>query len=391
MATPPIATSTPVSQRLFFLDWLRVLAFAALVLYHVGMYYVLWDFHVKSPFATAALHPWMKLTEPWRMSLIFMLSGAATALMLSRGVSWDLLRQRSRFLLLPLLCGVVFVVPPQPFFEAVQKFSYQGSFLDFLVLYFGHYNGFCSSGHCLVLPTWNHLWFLPYLWLYTTMLFLLIAVLPSFLVHSARLLQRVLTGPFLLALPIAFLFLIRLALVHRYPSSHALIGDWFNHAVYFTMFLAGAAFAVSSQIWLRLEKSRWAAFIIAITFWAWLVWVRPGGIVEHAVVATFQWSAIVTCFGFAGRHLSFDHSLRPHLTEAVFPVYILHQTISIAASQLLLPLHLPPGVEALVLVSLTFLLSFYGFLLLRRAAVLRPWFGMRTSSLVTPSAPKAAA
>ena len=390
MVSPTIAKSNPVSQRLYFLDWLRVLAFTALVLYHVGMYYALWDFHVKSPFATAALHPWMKLTEPWRMSLIFMLSGAATAHMLSRGITWGLLRQRSRFLLFPLLCGIVFVVPPQPFFEVIQKFAYQGSFLDFLTLYFGRYNGFCSTGHCLVLPTWNHLWFLPYLWLYTAILFLLIAVFRSFLVQTASLFQRVLVGPFLFALPITFLFLIRLALVHRYPSSHALIGDWFNHVVYFAMFLGGAAFAASFQIWARLEQSRWVAVTIAFIFWAWLVWVRPGGIVEHAVVATFQWSAIVACTGFARRYLSFDHSLRPLLTEAVFPVYILHQTILITASQVLLPLRLPPRVEAPVLVSLTLFLSFCGYLLLRRTAVLRPWFGMRPPLLVARSAPKAA-
>ena len=36
------------SQRLFFLDWLRIGAFALLVLYHVGMYYVSWSWHVKS-------------------------------------------------------------------------------------------------------------------------------------------------------------------------------------------------------------------------------------------------------------------------------------------------------------------------------------------------------
>ena len=43
----------PRSDRLYFLDWLRVAAFGLLVLYHVGMYYVSWDWHVKSPFSAA--------------------------------------------------------------------------------------------------------------------------------------------------------------------------------------------------------------------------------------------------------------------------------------------------------------------------------------------------
>ena len=42
-------------QRRHDLDWVRVCAFALLVLYHVGMYYVTWDWHVKSPAASEAL------------------------------------------------------------------------------------------------------------------------------------------------------------------------------------------------------------------------------------------------------------------------------------------------------------------------------------------------
>ena len=49
--------------RRYDLDWVRVLAFGALVLYHVGMYYVSWDWHVKSPHAGEALEPVMLLTS----------------------------------------------------------------------------------------------------------------------------------------------------------------------------------------------------------------------------------------------------------------------------------------------------------------------------------------
>jgi len=124
MNSPP-DSDTP--QRLFFLDWLRIIAFVTLVFYHVGMYYVTWDFHVKSPFAGHGLEPWMKLTEPWRMSLLFVVSGAATAHLFKCGATGTLLRARSRFVLLPLLCGVVLVVPPQSYLEVMQKWDYAGS------------------------------------------------------------------------------------------------------------------------------------------------------------------------------------------------------------------------------------------------------------------------
>ena len=44
-------------QRLFSLDWVRIIAFAVLVLYHVGMYCVTWDFHIKSLHASTLLEP----------------------------------------------------------------------------------------------------------------------------------------------------------------------------------------------------------------------------------------------------------------------------------------------------------------------------------------------
>ena len=61
------------TQRLYFLDWLRIGAFALLVLYHVGMYYVTWPWHVKSADASAALEPFMRLSSPWRLSLLFLI------------------------------------------------------------------------------------------------------------------------------------------------------------------------------------------------------------------------------------------------------------------------------------------------------------------------------
>lgn len=374
--SPPI-TST---DRLYFLDWLRILAFAALIVYHVGMYYVSWDFHVKSPFAGPVLEPWMKLTEPWRMSLLFMVSGAATSYMLKGGPSLALVRRRSVHLLLPLMCGVVFVVPPQSYFEVVQKFGYAGSYLDFLRLYFSGYRGFCSNGHCLTLPTWNHLWFLPYLWVYTLLSFSVVALWPATLQVASRFIDAAFRGVMLMIIPIALLLLVRLTLFDQFPSTHALFGDFFNHAVYLGMFVVGAVFAASKTMWERLASMRWLALVLAATFWSVLVVIRPAKPLEHIVVAIYQWSALVAAFGFSKTYLNRDSPLRSRLTEAVFPIYILHQTIIVVGSRLLLPLHLQPAVEGPVIIIATFLLSYAGYEIVRRVAVLRPWFGLKAAN-----------
>lgn len=372
-------------RRLFFLDWLRILAFGALIVYHVGMYYVTWNFHLKSPFASHTLEPWMRLTEPWRMSLIFMISGAAIALMLRRAPPLPLLRQRSRRLLLPLLAGVLVVVPPQAYLEVMQKFTYTGSYLDFLKLYFTHYQGFCQGGHCLILPTWNHLWFLPYLWLYTAALLGCVALWPGCLRAIGVWLARALTGWGLLVWPVVLIFLVRWQLSARFPATHALLDDWFSHVLYAPMFEAGAAFAIQGTVWTRLEQGRRVSLVLALAGWALLVGMQPHGWLGYTLVAVFQWHALVAAFGYARRYLNRDGAWRVRLNEAVFPVYIVHQTILLLAAWVLRSLAWHPMLEGPLLVFITLSLSFASYEVIRRIGPLRPWFGLSSARVDRPT------
>ncbi len=381
------STSEP-SARLYFLDWARIAAFVLLVLFHVGMYYVTWDWHVKSPHASAALEPWMRLLEPWRMGLLFLVSGAATSIMLARsGASTGWLRRRSNRLLLPLLIGIVIVVPPQSYFQVVEKFNYDGSLLDFLKLYFTAYGGFCSDGDCLKLPTWNHLWFLPYVWFYTLALWTLQRWRADALDRLTAGASRALAGVGLLLAPIACLALARILLLTRFGSTHALIDDWHNHAAYAMLFVLGVALARQPALFERMAVQRWRALLVALLCWGLLnlyfghygehlappLWLRHGQRIVHACL---QWTAIVAVLGFARRHLNRDHRWRSPLNEAVFPLYILHQTIIVLGAVALRPLQLPPAIEAMLLIVLTFGLALLGWQLLRRVGPLRPWFGM---------------
>ena len=64
--------------RRYDLDWLRVLAFGLLILYHTGMYYVAdWGWHIKSDVTSETLKYFMRLVNPWRMPLLFLVSGVS--------------------------------------------------------------------------------------------------------------------------------------------------------------------------------------------------------------------------------------------------------------------------------------------------------------------------
>jgi glucan biosynthesis protein C len=265
-----MSPAAPTSPRLYFLDWLRIAAFGLLVLYHVGMYYVSWDWHVKSPHAGTALEPWMMLSSPWRLGLLFLVSGAASSLMLARAPDRFLAR-RSQRLLLPLLAGMAVIVPPQTYFELVHHFGYAQGWGDFLRRYFSGDPSFCRAGGCLKMPTWNHLWFVAYLWVYTAVLAALLRWRPGLLDAGARQLGLQPGLLSLVVLPVAVLAVSRMALLTRFPPTHALVGDLYNHVLYGSLFAAGAVLARCPAAWARMEGWRWPALAFSLATWALLV------------------------------------------------------------------------------------------------------------------------
>jgi glucan biosynthesis protein C len=375
--------------RLFFLDWVRIIAFLLLILYHVGMYYVSWDWHVKSPFASDALEPFMILSSPWRLSLLFLISGVASSFMLTRIGAGTFMRQRSVRLLVPLIFGMLVIVPPQPYFEVIEKFAYAGSYADFMRVYLSGNGGFCTHEKCLDLPTWNHLWFVAYLWVYTLLLGSAIMMLGQRFERIASRVTSFLGGWKLIALPVLVLGLVRIGLSSQFPSTHNLTWDWYNHANYLIMFGLGAMFARSSGIWQQMDALRLHAIGIALAAWGALIIyfsladiLEPLPYFEHLrlvmrmVYMLCAWSAIVAVCGFAHRHLNRDGASRRYLTEAVFPVYIVHQTLIVSIAHLIKPARIAPATEGMILVVLTLCISFGVFEIVRRIHVLRPLFGL---------------
>ena len=381
------------------LDWVRVCAFGLLVLYHVGMYYVTWDWHVKSPHASETIEPLMMLTSPWRLSLLFLVSGAASAFLFGK-TPRGFLRTRSWRLLVPLVFGMLVVVVPQPYYEVVEKLpgGYTGGYLAFYARYLAGDGSFCRDGDCLDLPTWNHLWFVAYLWVYTVVLWLLLR-LPSKLVEWVRQhLGTLLSGPGVLIWPALLLIVVRIALVGRFESTHALVGDWYNHAQYLPLFLLGFLVARTASVWESLQRLRWIAFWLAIAGYVFIVWYFFGSgytdetnpppdllrMAQRLAWGINQWASIAAILGFAHRLAPGDSLALRYLTQAVFPVYILHQTVIVVAAHNLKPLAIPPLLEGPLLIVLTFVACFGGYEIIRRAGWLRPLFGLKRRESALP-------
>ena len=152
------------SARRGDLDWLRVLAFALLILYHSGMAWSGWSWHLNSPDDASWLREAMRFVNRWRMPLIFVVSGAAIGLALGRKTPGAFTIDRLRRLALPLAFGMLVLVPPQVYLERLHLGQFHGSFLAWLPHAFE--GGAYPRGNI----SWHHLWFVAYVLVLTFVL-----------------------------------------------------------------------------------------------------------------------------------------------------------------------------------------------------------------------------
>ena len=214
-----MASRIPTARR-FDLDWVRIIAFLLLIFYHVGMLYVSWGFHVKSTHRITALEPLMLVLNPWRLTLLFLISGAATRFMWDGRSAAVLAGRRVQRLLPPLIFGMLVIVAPQSYLQAIEQKGYTGDFPTFYwQQYLAFSRQFCDRG-CVILPTYNHLWFVFYLLAFTLLLCALIALAPAAIGRLERAWLR-LGSAGVLIVPAATLALLRFLLVRRYPETYS--------------------------------------------------------------------------------------------------------------------------------------------------------------------------
>jgi hypothetical protein len=391
------------SERRVDLDWVRIAAFGLLIFYHVGMLYVSWGFHIKSAHRITALEPLMLTLNPWRLALLFLVSGVATRFMLLKYAVRLLLRARSARLLIPLIFGMLVIVPPQAYDQIVESLGYPAGFLDFYQRhYFAFGAQFCRPGPCILLPTWNHLWFVAYLWIYTMALGAVLIAAPRLLDWIERKLASVLSSGWLLIVPSIAFAAYRLVLLPNFPSTHAMFGDCYNHAVYATAFLLGFLLARADGFWNAIEQQRRRALLLAAAFFlVFLVlrWTRDSATPPSLLLklcggmayGCYQWLGIAAVLGFARRWLTADSAVRRYLTDAIFPYYIVHQTAIIMIAHELHGLDLSAGLEAGIVISGTLATCVVTYEVVRRITVLRPLFGLRVSAFqqAVPARPAA--
>ncbi|HET6524774.1 acyltransferase family protein [Sphingopyxis sp.] len=373
------------AARHYGMDWLRIGAFALLILYHIGMFFVPWGWHVKiDPVIDWVAIP-MFATNGWRLPLLFLVSGYASAALAAKlGGAGAFARSRSARLLVPLAFGILIVIPPQPWIELVGQHGYDHGFPHF----WAHdYFRFGSLGG-IILPTWQHLWFVVYLWVYTMLAALLLAALPA--AARARIADgaaRLLSGWGLLIVPMLW-WLAVYAAFPGHEETHALFDDGPSHLHYLMAFAAGWLLRVRPILFESVARCWKAAALLALLAFvpvAWVEWTWPGDtraphwpiILFHVARQVQGWATIVALVGIADRWWNRDHPQRAMLAEAVFPFYIVHQTIIVVVGWWLLQARVAALPSFLILIAATVIGCWLFYAIGRSIGWLRPLIGLQ--------------
>jgi glucan biosynthesis protein C len=370
------------TERYEFLDWLRVIAIFVLLFFHTGMLFVGWGWHITNAETIPALRLPMDIAHRLRMPLLFLIAGAGMWFALRRRSGGALIGERTLRLFVPLVVGMLLIVPPQVFVERIAHGEFSGGYLEFMTQRVFQFKPYPAGDF-----SWHHLWFIAYLFAYVLLL------APLLLWWRNRCARRPAPRPglwlFALSLPLGINEAI---LKPIFPETHNLTSDWyiFNHYLLLTAY--GFLLASMNGAWDWMAAKRRATLAFALILSVVGLTLLETGVIPRDTPADsvfaniFTWVWLMTFIGYGRAHLSFGNRFIAWARDASYPVYILHQTVIIVLAYFVIQEPWTPWTKyGVVLVgTLVSCVAIYE-LLLKRFTVLRVMFGIRihASNLTT--------
>ena len=390
------------------LDLMRMFVVVGLVFFHSARVFDTGDFYVKNEPTSEIVSICISFAALWGMPLLFVIAGMGIWFSLRSRTAKEFAQERIRRLLVPLVFGVLVIVPPQVWSELRGDPAYQESYWRFLTRFFDvefRPSGFpflMGDDRSTGLFEWGHLWFLVLLFVFSLALLPLIWYLrrPSGLRILDRLAEKVDRFWVVLAggIPLAFFDAVR-------GSEEAWAG-W-NRYSYAVFILYGYTIASDRRFGSSLRQHRKkaltlgvATFVVVGTLFA-LGSESEGAdlLVDYDVISVAMrafkglsgWLWVVAIMGLATGSAKEPQvadkvnqgptpldRIGAYTSEAVLPIYVLHQTVIVLLAFHIVawPIHGILKYIALCLISLVIIVAIYD-VAVRRTRPTRFLFGMK--------------
>jgi peptidoglycan/LPS O-acetylase OafA/YrhL len=390
--------STPGSNRLHYLDWLRVLAILMVFLFHAVHPFDFGDWQVKNVNQSEILTTILLLLSIWGMPFFFLVAGAGSWLALQKRTGHQYLRERFYRLLIPFIVGFILFSPLEYYCENLNKMQrgMQTSFQGFLST-FSTFNPLLLRFPGLS-PRWMgfgyHLWFLGFLFcfaLITLPIFLWLKKRPgvSLLSCMAKLCEHR-GGLLLFIIPMV---VVKVILAPLFPLEH----DWADFIFQMCFFALGYILFADERFTSAIRRDWWILLTIPTVIVLGLLgiylagipvlsWSETPGIPQFYLLQIFI-SIIAVCYSltmlYIGmRFLDFSNRWLRYGQEAALPFFVLHQPVIIVIAFFVVQWNADILVKLPVVVLSSFAVTAGLYeLIVRRINPLRLMFGMKSQIL----------
>ncbi|MFB6342923.1 acyltransferase family protein [Saccharicrinis sp. FJH62] len=353
-----------MTERRYDIDWLRVIAIGLLLIYHIAIVFQPWGVLIgfmQSPESLTSVWTPMTMLNIWRIPLLFFVSGMGVAFAIRKRNFKALLKERTLRIFIPFTAGMLLITPLH------------------VMIWQNYYNQDITYT-----ISQSHLWFLLNIFLYVIILSPLFFYLKK---HKEGLfmqaLQRILNNPFGLSV-ITVPFVLEALIVN--PELFELYAQTLHGYIlgFMAFFFGFILVETGNAFWNTVKKWRWQLLLLAMLLylvrWYFFNLRSPDFLMS---IESNLW--IFSALGFAFKYLNRPGKTLRYLSQAVYPVYILHMIFLFLASSLILPLSVSIWLKFIIIVVLTMggCLLTYEFVI-KRINVLRPLFGMKISSKSQP-------
>lgn len=373
-----------LQHREYYIDWIRVLAFMILIFFHCSMPFVSFNWEIKNLEHSLFLDRLIIWLHQWRLPLLFFISGVGVSFSLRKRSVFAFFGERIIRLFIPLLFAMFFTIPSQVYFERLQKGQIEE----------GYWNFYPTVWDMVPYPegtlTWSHMWFVVYLFVFTI---LLLPVFAFFKIDFIKKLKQKTDSFFnnpvsnlLLSIPFILYYF---SLYVRWPEQGSLLDDWFIFNSSITFYFFGFYLADLASFWDTCEKYRKYFLIVSVTcavvlFWRYYWSVKlpkqqDASLYLYGLLDGLHiWAIILTVVGYARHYLNFSNKWLSYLTSAVYPFYILHQTVIVGIGYYIVQWNSPIIFKLVALIVGCFLtiFSFYHFII-RPFILTRILFGLK--------------
>lgn len=332
------------------IDNLRTLAVLLLLPFHTLLLYSVLPYQLHEPVLSPGAHSAAMVLHIWHMPLLFLLAGASASAGLAKRGLGRFLGERLLRLGVPLLFGVLVLVPPMVYLERISidvanrwsPIDFDGSFWAFYPQYFR-----CCYPEANL--SYHHLWFLNYLLVFSLVLWPAWRWLAG--PGGARLAERLVPNPeagWRLLLPGLILVASEVLLNPVSHYSFKFYEDWARDANYILALLFGGWLFAQPRLWEAVPRATWAALTLAVgctaLFFAldenhglrtWSQW-RSADWYAHASWAAAEWCWIVALVGLARRFLARPIPFVTAFAPLSLSFYVLHFPMVIGTAFVLL-------------------------------------------------------